>query len=132
MCIISIAKTGFLLLLISGTVIISGCTDNAQSAQSATQAVVQTVSSGEEPDYEYELAFMKDVLSEMKNQGKNITSPLETYRMAKAYFRAKDPEGFENSLQLFYEQSNLIMVKIHNINTISTEIQINSTLESAD
>jgi len=121
MCIINIVKTGLLLLLISGTVITSGCTDNAQPSTGEKITVMQN-SPYKEIDTDYELTFMKDVLNEMKNQGKNITLPLETYRVAKEQARTKDLEGFEESLQLFYEQCNLIMVEVYTISEIKTNI----------
>ena len=123
MCIKKIVKTGFLLFLISGTVITSGCTDNAQQAFSKTNSQQLTPSPDEMPDTDYEISFMKYVLNEMRNHGKDISIPLETYRIAKAQVRTKNYEGFLDSVHLFYEQCNLIMADAYEDENLTSQKQ---------
>ena len=124
MCIKKIISTGFLLILISGTVITSGCMDISQGPAGNTEpAAVQNIPE-EQLNTESELTFMKDMLSEMKNQGKDISNPLETYRIAKMQAINKDVEGFKASISLFYQQSNTIMLREPGIEDIDTDIKL--------
>ena len=122
MCIKKIISAGFLLILISGTVITSGCMDTAQGT---TGDKNQTSGISEEQlNTEDELMFMKDMLSEMKNQGKDISPPLETYRIARMQVKNKDISGFKDSISLFYQQCNTIMVKKPDIQEINKNIDL--------
>ncbi|MBP2134285.1 hypothetical protein J2128_002251 [Methanomicrobium sp. W14] len=128
MCIINIIKTGLLLLLISETAFISGCTDNAQNSAADKQVTTLTSATPAETSLntEYELNFMKDILREMENQGKNVSAPLETYRTARDQARTNDDEGFEQSLTLFYRQCNMIMVEVYSSNKTETKVSFYS------
>ncbi|MDD3407650.1 MAG: hypothetical protein PHP13_06155 [Methanomicrobium sp.] len=108
MCIKKALREVFILILISGAVITSGCTGNAQISHNGSEFSAQT-SIENSLNTEYELEFMKYILSEMKSQGKNITLPLEIYRIARLQAKSGDTGGFKESVDLFYEQSNSLM-----------------------
>lgn len=124
MCIKKIVSTGFLLFLISGAVISSGCMGNAQNISGMKNESGSNDISRENLDIDYELVFMKDILNEMKSQGKDISSPLETYRIARMQAKNGDIDNFKKSLSVFYEQCNTIMVEIPENRVINNKINL--------
>jgi len=101
------AALGLTLIAVLGTALSCGCVgaqgDNVRS-DTGTAGNVTSVSSVSISlhDASEELAFMKDMLSEMRMQGKDVSSLNEIYRNAKEYYKQDKMAEFEQSLNSFY------------------------------
>ena len=108
------AILGFTLIAVIGTALSCGCVnaqgDNVQSAGVSQSSgigggnhanPVSTVSMSLHEASE-ELAFMKDMLSEMRMQGKDVSALNAIYRDAKEYYKQENMAEFEQSLSSFY------------------------------
>ena len=101
------AAVGLTLIAVLGTALSCGCvvaqSDNVRSDTGAANTTnpVSSVSISLH-DASEELAFMKDMLSEMRMQGKDVSSLNEIYRNAKEYYKQDKMAEFEQSLNSFY------------------------------
>ena len=103
------AALGLTLIAVLGTALSCGCvgahSDNVRSdtgtGTANTTYPVSSVSISLH-DASEELAFMKDMLSEMRMQGKDVSSLNEIYRNAKEYYKQDKMAEFEQSLNSFY------------------------------
>ena len=103
------AALGLTLIAVIGTALSCGCVgthgDNVRSdtgtGAANTTNPVSSVSISLH-DASEELAFMKDMLSEMRMQGKDVSSLNEIYRNAKEYYKQDKMAEFEQSLNSFY------------------------------
>ena len=103
------AALGLTLIAVLGTALSCGCVgthgDNVRSdtgtGAANTTTPVSSVSISLH-DASEELAFMKDMLSEMRMQGKDVSSLNEIYRNAKEYYKQDKMAEFEQSLNSFY------------------------------
>ena len=101
------AALGLTLIAVLGTALSCGCvgvqSDNVRSDTGAAGNVTPVSSvSISLHDASEELAFMKDMLSEMRMQGKDVSSLNEIYRNAKEYYKQDKMAEFEQSLNSFY------------------------------
>jgi len=103
------AALGLTLIAVIGTALSCGCvvaqSDNVRSdTGTGTANTTNPVSSVSISlhDASEELAFMKDMLSEMRMQGKDVSSLNEIYRDAKEYYKQDKMAEFEQSLNSFY------------------------------
>ena len=101
------AALGLTLIAFLGMALSCGCvvaqSDNVRS-DTGTAGNVTPVSSVSISlhDASEELAFMKDMLSEMRMQGKDVSSLNEIYRDAREYYKQDKMAEFEQSLNSFY------------------------------
>ncbi len=93
---------GFTLIAVIGTAFSCGCVDaHSENAQNGNGNITTPVSISLH-DASEELAFMKDMLSEMRLQGKDVSALNAIYRDAKGYYMQDNMEEFEQSLDSFY------------------------------
>ena len=98
---------GLTLIAVFATALSCGCTgaqgDNVRSDTGAAGNITPASSlSISLHDASEELAFMKELLSEMRMQGKDVSSLNEIYRDAKEYYKQDKMAEFEQSLNSFY------------------------------
>lgn len=98
---------GLTLIAVFATALSCGCTgaqgDNVRSDTGAAGNITPVSSvSISLHDASEELAFMKELLSEMRMQGKDVSSLNEIYRDAKEYYKQDKMAEFEQSLNSFY------------------------------
>ena len=97
---------GLTLIAVLATALSCGFTgahgDNVRSDTAAGNITPVSLVSISLHDASEELAFMKELLSEMRMQGKDVSSLNEIYRDAKEYYKQDKMAEFEQSLNSFY------------------------------
>ncbi|MBP5475499.1 MAG: hypothetical protein J6X83_04515 [Methanomicrobium sp.] len=97
---------GLTLIAVFATALSCGCTgaqgDNVRSDTGAGNITPASSLSISLHDASEELAFMKEMLSEMRMQGKDVSSLNEIYRDAREYYKQDKMAEFEQSLNSFY------------------------------
>ncbi|MBQ3718663.1 MAG: hypothetical protein II893_04615 [Methanomicrobium sp.] len=101
------AAVGLTLIAVLGTALSCGCV-GAQGDNIRSDTAAGNITNPVSPlsislhDASEELAFMKDMLSEMRMQGKDVSSLNAIYWDAKEYYKQDKMAEFEQSLNSFY------------------------------